>query len=378
VNAWLIAEREFRAYVGTASFWAAALLAPLLMLVMLLATRAPAENPPPTPVRILAADPSLASLASGALVDAAAADGQRIVILPRDQAGAGSQVDVARGADGAIEVRLTGSFQLSAPASAVLVRSLELGATQERVRGPPTVARLVVTPARADSTGVLGRIATVMLLWLTLTGSLGMLLQAVVRERGNRSLESLLAAASATDVVFGKLLGVGAVSALVLVTWLGSAAALGSLTPVGGGIVPALLRGIANPASLVRDGVIYALAFAFYGFVTIAVGARARDSASAQNLARPLFAVLLVVFFLSLATSLGAARGLAWLAFVAPFTPFMLLLEPIGQVMTLPAVVAFALMIGATALACLSAVSGVTFDPRFPSVVRRLDATPAR
>jgi ABC-type Na+ efflux pump permease subunit len=209
VNAWLIAEREFRAYVGTASFWAAALLAPLLMLVMLLATRAPAENPPPTPVRILATDPSLARLASDALVDAAAADDQRIFILPRDQAGAGSQVDVARGADGAIEVRLTGSFHLSAPASAVLVRSLELGATQQRMRGPPTVARLVVTPTRADPTQVLGRIATVMLLWLTLTGSLGMLLQAVVRERGNRSLESLLAAASATDVVFGKLLGVG-------------------------------------------------------------------------------------------------------------------------------------------------------------------------
>jgi hypothetical protein len=85
-----------------------------------------------------------------------------------------------------------------------------------------------------------------------------------------------------------------------------------------------------------------------------------------------------VVFFVSLATSLGAAEGLAWLAYVAPFTPFMLLLEPAGQILSPAALAALALFMGATALACLLAVSGVTLSPRPLLAMRRLNATPAK
>jgi ABC-2 type transport system permease protein len=366
VSAWLIGEREFRAYVGTTSFWAAALVVPLLMLVMVLTTRTAAGPPLPTSVRISGSDPSLANLAAAAMSDAATADGRRIVLLPPNQAGAASRVDVARGKDGGIEVRLSGSLHLSMAARTLFVRSLELGAARQRLGGPSELARLLVTPTPADAAaaGALGRIATVLLLWLTLTGSLGMLLQAVVRERSNRSLESLLAAASPTDIVLGKLLGVGAVSAVVLVAWLGSVAALAPLTPMDGTVASAVLRGVADPASLARDGAIYVLAFAFYGFVTIAVGARARDSADAQNLARPLFAVLLVAFFVCLATSVGAGAQLAWLAYAAPFTPFMLLLEPAGRMTTQDDVAALAAMAAATAFAGLLAVGGLTLSPR--------------
>jgi ABC-2 type transport system permease protein len=194
-----------------------------------------------------------------------------------------------------------------------------------RIPGPVAIR----PPAKSNlDASTVSRIALALLLWLTLVGSLGMLLQAVVRERSNRALESLLAAARPIDIVLGKLGGVGAVSVLVLAAWLGSAAALGSVSASTGGGLAALLSAFADPATLARAGLIYVFGFAFYGLLTVAVGAMARDNADAQNLARPMFAVLLVVFFMVLSMAQGAGAMPAWLLYAPPFTPFALLISP--------------------------------------------------
>jgi ABC-2 type transport system permease protein len=371
VSAWLIADREFRAYVGTASFWAALIVAPFLMVVILATTRS-APHPPRAPVRIFATNPALSNSAAVALADAAIADGRPIVVLQPGQAGVATRVDVSAGTDGGVQMRLSGPLRLSTAARALWLRTMELDSLRQHLGVRLAPAVLIVAPTRADANaiGALGRIATVVMLWLTLTGSLGMLLQAVVRERGNRSLEGLLAAASATEVVLGKLVGVGAVSALVLIAWLASAAVLAPLTATSGNLASVLLRGIADPASLARASAIYVMAFAFYGLVTIALGARARDSAAAQNLARPMFGILLAVFFVALATSVGVGEELAWLKYAAPFTPFMLLLEPPAQGFSLADGAALALFALATAIAGAMAVSGLKLNPP-PLVSRR-------
>ena len=147
---------------------------------------------------------------------------------------------------------------------------------------------------------MLSRLVAMMMLWLTLTGSLGMLLQAVVRERANRALESLLAAAQGWEIVTGKMLGVGAVSLLVLASWLGSAAAFSLFCHRRREWCPPYLASLAQPLTLLRDGLIYICAFAFYGAITVALGAMARDSAAAQNLVRPMFVLLLAAFFVAL------------------------------------------------------------------------------
>jgi len=201
-----------------------------------------------------------------------------------------------------------------------------------------------------------------MILWLTLTGSLGMLLQAVVRERANRALEGLLAAAKPWEIVVGKLAGVGAVSALILAAWLGSAGALAVLAPSGAGLFHAVIGGVAAPLMLARAAGLYGLAYGFYGLVTVAVGASARDSAAAQNLSRPMFAVLLAAFFVALAAVSGAAGKLAWLVFAPPFTPFMLLLEPPGTLPARAQLASVALTLAATALAGRVAVGRLTLS----------------
>lgn len=267
---WLIAGREFRAYVTTASFWVALAIGPLLTGGALLAARAP--------------QPAQAEL-------------------------------VLAGEDGGWRAKFSDDFPLSEAGRAQVLDVLR--------REGQAVAPAPPQPPRAPAD--LSRLALTMLLWVTLVGSLGMLLQAVVRERANRALEILLSAARPSDVVLGKVLGVGAVSVLVVGAWLAAPAAAALLAP---GPAASVLAAFADPMLLARAAVIYLLAFGFYGFLTVAVGVMARDSADAQNLARPMFAVLLVAFFSTMAAAGEAGDKLVWLTFLPPFTPFMLLVRP--------------------------------------------------
>ena len=162
-------------------------------------------------------------------------------------------------------------------------------------------------------------------LWLTLTGSLGMLLQAVVRERSNRGLETLLAVASPLEIVLGKLAGGGAVSTLVMGAWIGTGAGLSVLVSHQGGLVTVLLSGLAQPTDIARATLCFVLAYLAYGLATVAIGSTAGDTAAAQNMSRPLFAVLLIVFLALTASATDHADALSWLVFLPPFTPFLLI-----------------------------------------------------
>ena len=411
---WLIAEREFRAYAATLSFWIALAVGPLAMAgalgVAALAAAGPTLADRPAVVAVVASDPAMMRSARAAVSEVAALEGRRLVLAA--PGGAGTRFIVEAGPNGLAQARFEGAPVLSPEGQALAARTVErdvaVGLVGVDGFAPPpsrrAEARRATSPVSLRYTGEekkaaasltshaspkgdagevadrasgpkegaqrqgsptdrIARFAMVMMLWLTLTGSLGMLLQAVVRERANRALESLLAAAAPWEIVFGKLAGVGAVSLLVLASWLGSAAALAQLVPGGGvpgagGVIAGVLRGLADPVGLARAGVIYILAYAFYGLVTVAVGAAARDTAAAQNLSRPMFTVLLAAFFAALAAASGAG-GLGWLVYAPPFTPFMLLLQPPGA-MTLGAQLgAVALLAAGAGAAGIWAVSGL-------------------
>lgn len=363
--AWPIAEREFRAYTMTVSFWIALVAGPLLM-AGALALAVAAGGPPPLAVAVRASDPALAGSATAALDEAARIEGRRYAWAGASKAAA--SLVVTRLTDGSVQARFSGDFPLSAAGRRLVGRTMERDLARDRlaaagIGAPPTrVIEAAGSAPRMADAGAAARFGLVMILWLTLTGSLGMLLQAVVRERANRALEGLLAAARPWEIVFGKLAGVGAVSALILVAWLGSVGALGLLAPSGAGLVHAALGGVAAPVMLARAAGLYGLAYGFYGLVTVAVGASARDSAAAQNFSRPMFAVLLAAFFVALAAVSGAAGKLAWLVFAPPFTPFMLLLEPPGALSGRAQLAAVALTLAATGLAGRIAVGRLTLS----------------
>ena len=244
---WLIAEREFRAYVSTLSFWAA-LSSPVAMAGAILLAGMAGHAEAPTQVSVRADSPRMQRSAEDALAEAAGIEGRRFV-LTQPAAGGRADLSVSKAPDGGLVAEFSSEFPLSPEGRGLVLRTLERDAALKSAAGtaglrPAIRFREATRAPRAPTDGkALFRFSLVVVLWLALTGSLGMLLQAVVRERTNRALEILLAAARPWEIVFGKLIGVGAVSLLVLGSWLGSGAALAPLSPVAGGVFPALMTG---------------------------------------------------------------------------------------------------------------------------------------
>jgi len=360
---WLIAERELRTYVATASFWAALAIGPLAALAL----AAFAGGHPPVAVTIQAAGEDLAKSARAAVEEAARLEGRSL-----DVGQSGSRLRIRPLGRNTLEISFTPDFPLSRAGRMLVERTLERDAARRLADSAPVAVETGALAPRGPGTAGVARFASVCILWLTLTGSLGMLLQAVVRERANRALESLLAAARPWEIVAGKLAGVGAVSLLVLAVWLGSAAGLSVLLPSDSGASLILTR-LAAPAALARAALIYLLAYAFYGSITIAVGALARDVAAAQNLSRPMFVVLLIAFFVTMSWTSGS--GASWLAFVPAFTPFLLLVSDPGayspaiQAVLLAILLAGAMITASFAASCLS-----ISRPRIGDVVAKIFA----
>jgi ABC-type Na+ efflux pump permease subunit len=173
----------------------------------------------------------------------------------------------------------------------------------------------------------------------------------------------LLAAADPSDIVAGKVLGVGALSAVLVLAWLGSAAVASFWMSPADGIAGAVFVKIAAASNIARAALVYILAFAFYGLITVAIGAMARDSATAQILSRPLFAVLLVVFFVTLRGTFGAA-GEHWLIYVPVFTPFLLLLSDPNQMSVATQLGAICVMLASIAVAGWLATGRLTVSAR--------------
>jgi len=373
---WLIARREIVAYTGVASFWVALVMGPILMLATALITASMTPHAQaPAPVRVAAADPDLAAAAGRALQAA----GLRAV--PATAAAQGSTIRVILDNPTHASARFEGAVP---PAVAPLLdRELRLALQQRLIQGaspelqvqaqgidvavilPAPIARPLVPVDR------IGRFGVTMLLWLTLVGALGMLLQAIVRERSQRALESLMSATRPIEIVGGKLLGVGLVSMVVLAAWLGAGAAAAPLAGGSGGQMAAVLLAAAfgDPAQLAWSLVVYVLAFAMYGSGLLAVGAFARDVASAQNLSRPVFGVLLLVFFAALSQLGGSGSLSPALLWTPPVTPFALLLAPPGSLSPIE-------MLGGVAIMAAGAAFGLTLAARL--LIAQMDGAPSR
>jgi len=329
----LIARREFLAYASVPSFWVALAMGPLLMALAAFALSAFGGHkaaPRPDTIAIEAQDAVAAARAAGAVAEAGRLEHRPVQVSLAPNAKAATTVRLVR-TDGALSVQVRGG-RLSEVALALLRRDLA-GSAATRGTGAVTVAQPPPAATAPHDYGRFGRFSITVLLWLVLVGSLGMLLQAVVRERSNRALESLLSSVRPIELVIGKLIGVGALSILVVGAWLGGGAVMAgmSLPGIGGGVAGALFHDVASPAYMAGALGLFVLAYAMYGLALIGIGALARDVAAAQNLSRPVFGLLLLVFFVALAQVAGMGEGtLKSLALIPPFTPFVLLLASPG------------------------------------------------
>jgi len=279
------------------------------------------------------------------------------------------RVRLAAGPDGT-DLSVQGE-PLSKTSLALLRRDIAAALRDPASTGPGAGAAdiRIVEPAAPrpapEDTGRFARFSMSTMLWLALVGSLGLLLQAVVRERSNRALESLLAAVRPSEIVLGKLIGVGALAALVMGVWLGGGAVIAASPLAAKAPVAALvLKDFGDARGLALGALVFVLAFAMYGSAMIGIGALARDTTSAQNLSRPVFAMLLAVFFVALGQVSGMGAGmLPTLALLPPFAPFALILaEP--DALDGWRIAAALAGVGATSLLCLwLAVRALTGEP---------------
>lgn len=358
----LIAEREFKAYASTASFWVALGMGPLLMVLVALALGGVNKTPADRIISIRTDRQEVAELAQASLGEASALQGLRLKLATPEEAGR-ADVSIENG-----QVRVADGVPLSQLERALLERDLHAMTMAEQMKAaglepPAPPARMA--PPRSAAAGAppeaLTRFAPVFLLWMTLVGALGMLLQSVVRERANRALEHLLASARPAEIVFGKMLGVGAVSLLVLATWLGSGAAIAA-TPLGA--APSMLAALNTPSALAYAGAVYVMAFMLYGSALVSIGAFAKDLPSAQNLSRPVFGLLVIIFFLAMGSAVGLGDKLSWLLWAPPVTPFMLLLTEPGQLSAWQHAIAWALMAACTLATTTLASRSLIISPK--------------
>lgn len=361
----LIARREFMTYVATSSFWIAILITPLALAATLLVSQRD-ETTSATSLTVACADAGLAASAGAAVVEAADLEGRTVTIRSTPTAKS-ARLACKVDEHGVVGWRLSGPLRLSSSGLALVARTLERNAVLAAAgASAPQPETTVAQDEVRKSPQHTGRFALLLMLWMVLTGSLGMLLQAVVRERSTRALEMLLAASRARDIVIGKLLGVGATSAIVFVVWLASAWLLSNA--VAPTLVAAQTIGpdLADPVALVRAALIFGLAFALYGFAIIALGASARDSASAQNLSRPLFVVLVAVFFVGMNDALNGTPTPLWQLYAPPFTPFALLLSGPDGLPLSQQLIGFVLLCASTALCARWAFRSLTLVPGNP------------
>jgi ABC-2 type transport system permease protein len=382
----LIAERDWLANVRAGGFWVALLAVQLLVILGAVGGSILLRPPPVRVAAVATAEPVLRAAAMDA-IEAARLAGAPVRLALRGERAADLTIRLQRRGEGAVlgidgdrgmARRLTPFVEAAVAEAGKREALIRRGLTPEAARDALAAGgRVQRDRTEADRPAIskarLAGFGAAALLWLYLILGLGLLLQAAAQERANRSLEMLLAAARPSEVVLGKLAGVaatltthGAASALT------GAVVLWALSRLGAPALIAWPDGLPG-AALLASGAVTLSAFLMYGTVLVGLGVLARDFPTAENLARPVFVVLVLIIMALGAEVLIPGKPPAWLLFVPPMTPFQALFETAEGVEPLRVIAAVVLQLAVGFCALLAAAplfraalggNGLSYSPR--------------
>ena len=187
---------------------------------------------------------------------------------------------------------------------------------------PPAAARGVVV------TRSLVPLALVYLLLITVFTIGNMMLQGVIEERSNKLLESVLACIRPSELMYGKLLGLGAVGLCIVGAWSGCAVAAAFSSQ---GAVADLLR--PSLQALDKPWIVAALIFDFLsGYVIVsmlflAIGSLSDSMQDAQGYLMPVIMgiTLPIVFVMQASLRSPDAPFVHVLSWIPLYTPFAML-----------------------------------------------------
>ena len=151
------------------------------------------------------------------------------------------------------------------------------------------------------------------------------MLQGVIEERANKLLESVLACIGPGELMYGKLLGIGALGLMVAVVWAGCALAA-ALAPAGslGDLLRPSLAALGRPGLLAWILFYFLAGYLMIGAAFLAIGSLSDSMQDAQAYLTPLMVLVAVPpSFIVQATlhdpDSRLVQALAWAPIYAPF-----------------------------------------------------------
>jgi ABC-2 type transport system permease protein len=170
-----------------------------------------------------------------------------------------------------------------------------------------------------------------LLLVISIFISSGYLLRSVSEEKSNRVIEVILSSITASELLAGKVLGLGALGLTQVVVWLGSAF---GLSLVAGSMFNISVPLVARPETLLLGIVYYVLGYLVYAVLTGSMGALGATMQESQQLSS-IFTMmasvpLMIGGFMLSNPNMTLVRVLSWFPFTAP--TMMLLRAPMADV----------------------------------------------
>lgn len=170
-------------------------------------------------------------------------------------------------------------------------------------------------------------VAMAFILWTIIFSVVNMLLTAMIEERGNKVLEVLLASARFHEILIGKLMGVAAVSATLLLFWggLGMLGLVGVQTLLGAAELPVadIIGAVLDPGLLLPAFGYFIIGYLMYGAVFLAIGSLCDTLQEAQTLMSPIMLVMFIPLFVVMAAiespDSTVVQVVSWIPIWTPF-----------------------------------------------------------
>jgi ABC-2 type transport system permease protein len=173
----------------------------------------------------------------------------------------------------------------------------------------------------------------ILLMMAMITGS--MMLQGVIEERSSKLLEAVLACIRPSELMYGKLLGLGAIGLTVTIVWL--ACALSAAFSVQGAVADLLrpsLSALDQPWMIGALIFYYLAGYLIISMAFLAIGSLSNSMQDAQAYLMPVIMVIMLPVVLMMGSALSNPDGLfpRVLSWIPIYTPFAMLARLSGGV----------------------------------------------
>ncbi|MDX2234494.1 MAG: ABC transporter permease [Hyphomonadaceae bacterium] len=391
---WIIARREYLAYVAAWGFWLSLATAPLLLALFLVAPVLAGNAEPARLLAVLADDPRDRAAVEAAFEGRGADALPRYVIVlpPAPTAAAlapwltGARTITVDGEErplfaavvvraGALEywsVNLTddGPSEIASRAvaarmraEAMAARGLSAAEAQAVIALKPMVTQFdprageaaAAVTAKDRAPFVAGAILAVVL-WSAVMGVANMLLTGVIEEKSNKILDALLTSATPLNILVGKLAGVAGVSFTLFGVW-GAVGATALAFAPQDNQAGAMVAAAIDPGLIALFAPLFLGGYLIYGALFLGLGALCDTLQEAQSLLGPVVLMLTMpILLIGPAFQNPQAPLVVAASWFPPFTPFVMMMRaPAG--LSPPEMAGALALVAATAVVVMALVA---------------------